>query len=110
LRSPVTEVQVDTVRAAFVRSPRKSTRHAARQLNMPHTTMHKILRKSLKFKSYKYQLLQHVTAQDKEVRYTFFSEFLSRPEDDEIFTAKIIFSDEATYNLSGNVNRHNLRI
>jgi hypothetical protein len=37
-RSPgrrlVTEAQVDTVRVAFVRSPRKSTRHAARQLNI----------------------------------------------------------------------------
>jgi hypothetical protein len=64
-RRPVTEAQVDTVRAAFVRSPSKSTRHAAGQLNMPHTTVHKILRKRLKFKSCKYQLLQHVTARDK---------------------------------------------
>jgi hypothetical protein len=53
----VTEAQVDTVRAAFFRSPQKSTRHAAQQLNMPHIKVHKILRKRLKFKSYKYQLL-----------------------------------------------------
>jgi hypothetical protein len=56
---------------AFVHYPHKSTRHAAGQLNMPHTTMQKILQKCLKFKSYKYQLLQNVTAQDKEVHYTF---------------------------------------
>jgi hypothetical protein len=37
-------------------------------------------------------------------------DFLSRLEDDELFTAKIVFSDEATFHLSGNVNRHNLRI
>jgi hypothetical protein len=42
-----------------------------------HTTVHKILRKRLKCKSHKYQLLQHVTAQDKEVRYKFCSNFRS---------------------------------
>jgi hypothetical protein len=101
---------VDTVRANFVHSPRKSTGRGARQLNMPHTTVHKILRKGLKFKSYKYQLLQHVTAEDKEVRYTFSSVFLSRIEGDELVTAKTVFSDEATFHSSGNDNRHNLRI
>jgi hypothetical protein len=44
-RRPVTEAQVDTVRAAFVRGPRKSTRRGAQQLNMPHTTVHTNLRK-----------------------------------------------------------------
>jgi hypothetical protein len=99
---PVAEAQVDTVCAAFVCSPRKSTKHAARQLNMPHTTMHKNLRKHLKFKSYKYELLQHVTTWDKDVR----SDFLSRLQDDELFTAKIVFSGEGTFHLSGNVNQH----
>jgi hypothetical protein len=53
---------------------------------MPHTTLHRILRKRLKFQSYKYQLLQYVTAQNKQVRYT---DFLLRLEDDEIFTAVV---------------------
>jgi hypothetical protein len=61
-RRPVTEAQVDTVPAAFVRIPLKSTGHAARQL----TTVQKILRKHLKFRTYKYLLLQHVTDQDKK--------------------------------------------
>jgi hypothetical protein len=78
-RRLVTEAQVDTIHAAFFRSPRKSTRHAARQLNMPHTTVHKIMRKRLKFKSHKYQLLQHVTAWGKKkIRFTFRFDFLSR--------------------------------
>jgi hypothetical protein len=77
---------------------------------MPQATAHIILRKLLKFKTDMCQLLQHVTAQDKEVRYTFSSDFLSRLEDDELFTAKIIFSDEATFHLSGDVNRHNLTV
>jgi hypothetical protein len=71
---------------------------------MPHTTVHKILQECLKLESYKYQLLQHVTAQDKEVRSTFCSDFLSRLKDDELLTAKIVFSDEAIFNLMGNVH------
>lgn len=65
---PVTESQVDDVSATFVRSPRKSTWHAARQLNMPRTTLHNILQKHWKYKSYSYQLLQHWTVQEREVR------------------------------------------
>jgi hypothetical protein len=30
--------------------------------------------------------------------------------EDELFTAKIVFIDEATFHLSGSVNRRNLRI
>jgi hypothetical protein len=35
-KGPVTEAQVDTVRAAFDRSPRNANRHAAGPLIMPH--------------------------------------------------------------------------
>jgi hypothetical protein len=71
---------------------------------MPHTTVHETLQEHLKFKSYKYQLLQYVAAKDKEVQYIFCCDFLSRLAYDEILTAKIVFSDEATSHLSGNVN------
>jgi hypothetical protein len=109
-RRPVTEAWVDIVRAAFVRGPHKSIRRGARQLNMQNATVQTNLRKRLKFKRYKSQLLQLVTAQDKKVRYTFCSDFLSRLEDDKPFTAKIFFSDKATFHLSGNLHRHNLII
>jgi hypothetical protein len=101
---------VDTVRATFVHSPCKSTKHAAPQLNKPHTTVQEILQKLLKFKRYKYQLLQHVTAKDKEVCYIFALTFFQDLKITELFTAKNVFSDEATFLLSGNVNQHNLRI
>jgi hypothetical protein len=44
-RRPVTEAQLDTFHAAFVRVPRKSNRRGSRQLNIPHTTVHTNLRK-----------------------------------------------------------------
>jgi hypothetical protein len=71
--------------------------------------MHNILRKYLKFKSYGYQLFQYVSAQDKNVRYTFYRDFLSRLED-ELSRVKIVFSDENAFHLPGNVNQHNLTI
>jgi hypothetical protein len=76
-RRPVTKAQVDTVSAAFVRGPRKSTRRGARQLNTPHTSVHTNLRKRLKFERYEYQPLQHMTAENKEICYTFCSDFIS---------------------------------
>jgi hypothetical protein len=94
-RRSVTEAQTDTVHAASVRSPRKSTSHAARILNILHTKVHKILRKRLKFKSYKYQLLQHVIAKAKKFAMhfalSFFQEFKTN------FYSQTVFSDEATF-------------
>jgi hypothetical protein len=57
-----------------------------------------------------HQLLLHVTVKDREVRYIFYCDLLPRPEGDELCTAEIIFTDEATFHVSGNVNPHNLRI
>jgi hypothetical protein len=51
--------------------PTQISRRSARQLNVPH------------------QLLQHATAQDKDVRYTFCSDLISRLEDDVLYTANI---------------------
>jgi hypothetical protein len=45
-----------------------------------------------------------------ELCYTFFCDFLSGLEDDKLFTAKIISSDEATLHLLGNITQQNLRM
>jgi hypothetical protein len=54
--------------------------------------------------------LQHVTPQETKLVTHFAVHFSSRLEHDELFTAKIVFSDEATFLLQGNVNRHDLRL
>jgi hypothetical protein len=41
----VSEVRVEEVRVAFTRSPRKSTRRASRELQMPRTTLQRVLHK-----------------------------------------------------------------
>jgi hypothetical protein len=57
----------------------------------------------LKFESYKYQLLQHLTAKVEVVHYIHCPFFISRFEDEKFFTVKIVFGDEATFHLLGNV-------
>jgi hypothetical protein len=58
-------------------------------------------------KCYKLQLLQALKLDDKVKRYEFCMQMQADLEDE--FATRFIFSDEATFYLSGKVNRHNLR-
>jgi hypothetical protein len=46
-RPSVTEETVERVRESFIRSPRKSMSRASRELQVPESTVRKILRKRL---------------------------------------------------------------
>ena len=52
------EENIERVRQAFQRSPMKSIRTAARQLELPRSTVHKVLHKNLRLYAYKVQMLQ----------------------------------------------------
>ena len=51
---------IERVRQAFSRSPIKSIRIAARELELPPTTVHKVLHKVLRLYAYKVQMLQRL--------------------------------------------------
>ena len=55
---------IERVRQAFQRSPMKSIRTAARQLDLPRATVHKVLHKNLKLFAYKVQMLQTLQPND----------------------------------------------
>ena len=61
-------------------------------------------------KSYKLQLLQHLRKTDKTKRATFCMEMQEKIDNEDDFLEKVIFSDEATFHLSGKVNKQNVRI
>jgi hypothetical protein len=63
-RPSVSDATVDRVRACFQCSPHKSTRRASRELQLPQTTVSKILRKRLLMKPYKLQLVQALKPED----------------------------------------------
>ena len=59
---------IERVRQAFSRSPIKSIRTAARELELPPTTVHKVLHERLRLYAYKVQMLQRLPPNDKPKR------------------------------------------
>uniref|UniRef100_A0A1B6F3H6 Uncharacterized protein n=1 Tax=Cuerna arida TaxID=1464854 RepID=A0A1B6F3H6_9HEMI len=108
-RPSVSNEVVEQVRESFMRSPQKSTVKCSRELGVPQPTVWKILRKRLKFKPYKLQLLQALKENDKVKRLNF-CESMQGLMKDEDFVKHFVFSDEATFHLCGKVNRQNVRI
>ena len=96
-RRSFSEQVVDRVRKSFLRSPRKSTLRASRELKIPQSTVSKILRKRLRFHHYKLQFVQKLHPEDKETRHAFCGNLQALMENDDDLLAKIIFSDEATF-------------
>ena len=59
-RPRTSEENIERVRQAFQRSPMKSIHTAARQLELPRSTVHKVLHKNLRLYAYKVQMLPPV--------------------------------------------------
>lgn len=74
----VSEERVEDVRTAFTRSPRKSTRRASRELQMPRTTLQRVLHKRLRLYAYKVQILHEIKPQDRPQRQNFAADILER--------------------------------
>jgi hypothetical protein len=100
----------EAILQAFQRSPRKSIRSASLELRIPRSTVHDVLHKRLRLRAYKIQLVQKLRENDKPVNHTLALEMLSRLDDDDAFMKHVAFSHEATFHVSGKVNRHNCRI
>ena len=104
------EENIERVRQAFQRFPMKSIRTAARQLKLPRSIVHKVLHKNLRLHAYKVQMLQAIQPNDMPRRKEFAVNMLQRISEDEAFLKRVCFSDEATFHVSGKLNKHNVRI
>ncbi|KAJ4447402.1 hypothetical protein ANN_09409 [Periplaneta americana] len=67
----ISDEMVANVRAAYERSPRKSLRRASRELQVPKSTLKRIVHKRLKLYTYKMQLMQRLEPDDKRKRVEF---------------------------------------
>jgi hypothetical protein len=74
------------------------------ELGIPKSIVQKVLKKWLLVKPYRIQLLQG----DKQRKYDLHEQMLNHLDEDEDFLGKFVFSDEATFHISGLVNRHNV--
>lgn len=109
-RPRISEQNVEALRAAFQRSPGKSIRRASLQLDIPRSSVHKVLHKCLHLHAYKVQIVQALLPNDLPRRAEFAIEILDRIDGNNDYLKRICFSDEATFHISGRVNRQNVRI
>ncbi|PSN32505.1 hypothetical protein C0J52_21944, partial [Blattella germanica] len=89
----VSDESVDAIRDTYLRSPKKSVRACARELQLKKTTVHKVLKKRLRFTGYRLQLLHAIKETDKPKRFEFASDMLNEIENDQQFLKRIVFSE-----------------
>ena len=101
---------VQRLQQIFNEQPRTSIRVASQQVPVSVGTVHKIIRKQLKFYPYKIQMVHALKEADYQKRQQFALTFLRRIEENPEYLNTIFFSDEATFHIFGRVHRHNVRI
>jgi hypothetical protein len=106
-RPIISDEAVENIRTAFHQSPTKSTRRASLELQIPRSTIQKVLHKNLKLKSYKMKLVQELLPSDLPKRKNFCQTAIDFGYQQREL---IVFTDECTFHLSGKVNTHNCRI
>lgn len=94
------------VMESLERSPQKSTRRLANELGMSHMSVWKLL-KSLDLKPYIPRVFHALHDGDEDRRVEFCETFLNMEKDNDLLLDSVWWSDEATFKLNGNINRHN---
>ncbi|GBP11578.1 hypothetical protein EVAR_77722_1 [Eumeta japonica] len=88
-RTSRTEENIDLVRESVRENPTQSIRKRSRALNLPGSTLQRILRKNKKFHPYEIQFVQKLKDTDATIRLNFANEIMNR------FTLfnNVLFSD-----------------
>lgn len=110
--SVVTRKNVEIVRTSVRDQPMLSTRKRAVALNISRSSLGRILRDRLKFRAYKLQTVHHLKHVDKAERLSYARSIIRVNEttDNGQLWRRLIMSDEAHFELTGNVyNRQNVR-
>lgn len=108
-RPQTAQQNIEAVRIMFEDDRKISVRNASHRLTIPKTTIHRILRTTLKKKCYHIQLLHSLREEDYPRRAAMCAELVEQINNDNLMD-HILFSDEATFHTCGKINRHNCRI
>jgi hypothetical protein len=109
-KSVVTPTNIEKVREFYTSQPSTSLAKASQQLDIKQTSLWKILQKELNMYPYKIQVQQPLNQRDVTRRLEFANKIVEMVESKELDPRKIIFSDEAHFQLNGYVNKQNYRI
>jgi hypothetical protein len=107
--SLLTEEKLDEIEEVLSDGSIISVRRVSQEVNLSKTVVHRGMRDVLGYKSYKMHLTQQLYDEDKDLRVVM-AEILLPILHDENNDGLIFFSDEATFHVSGMVNKHNCRI
>jgi len=103
-----TEEKSLDVLQSFVENPHETLRSVALQHEIDPKSVHKILKVN-KFHPYKIKLVQELNDDDPDRRVEFCETMMEMISQNPRFLENTVFSDEASFELNGNVNRHNCR-
>lgn len=107
-RKPVPENKKLDVLLAFEENPHTSSRQVALDNDLGHSTILRTLKKE-KWHPYKVTLVQELMEDDFDRRVEFCEFMMEKNNRDPLFLKNVLFSDEATFLLSGHVNRQTCR-
>lgn len=102
------EKKMDIVQS-FVEKPHSSTRQVGLQHEVDNKTVWNLMKKENKWHPYKIHLVQKLAEDDFDRRLEFCEILAEKVLQNPQFLKKTTFSDEATFQLDGNVNRQNMR-
>ena len=108
-KSVRTPENIERVRDAFQKSPRRSHRKHAASLNLKANTVLRILHEDLSYHPYKLLMTQQLLTTDPAARLKFCRRMLREIKNEELSLNNILFTDEAHFYLHGDVNNQNMR-
>lgn len=109
LKTVRTPRNVERVRVAVNRSPKRSARKQSLALQISNRSLRRILHEDLQFHPYKIQVAQELKEPDFANRILFCNKMLRIKNRLPRFSDLLIMSDEAHFYLSGNVSKQNTR-
>lgn len=101
---------IAAVRESVAEEPGVSIRRRSQVLGFSYGSLWRILHQDLHLHPYKIQLTQELKPRDHGQRRIYADWVLEQQEVDADFSKKVLFSDEAHFQLSGYVNKQNSRI
>lgn len=104
-----TPENIERVRQAMLRSPRRSAIRHATRLRISDRSVRRILHQDLRYHPYKIQVVQSLHPGDYQQRLRFCEVMLARLEENDDQLNNLWMSDEAHFHLSGFVNKQNFR-
>lgn len=101
-----TQENIDSVGQFFVEQPQTSAVSASRQLDIPRTSLRRLIR-TAGLKCYHPRLVHGLIEDDGDRRLQFCELFKNQLNETPELLDHIIWTDESTFKLSGHINRHN---